>query len=386
MTRLGAEKRLILAVMKSIYADYAASTPTDPRVAKAMEPYITEIFGNPSSIHSFGRAAGVAVGEATKEISRFISCKKEEIFYTSCGTESNNLAVIGVAKANKDKGRHIITSAIEHPSVMNACRALEKDGWEVTYLPVTKEGLVEVESLEKALKKETVLVSVHLANSEVGVIQDVAKLARISNKHGALFHTDACQAAAYLNLNVKTLGVDLLTLNGSKIYGPKGIAVLYVREGVDIFPIFYGGSQQKSLRSGTENVPGIVGLAKACEIAGITQEDESQKIGRLRNQLEEELEKIPGLGVNCATAPRLPNHLSVTFHETEETNLVEVLNDKGIAVSSGSACSSRSVVDSHVLHQIGLSGDEIHKTIRISLGRQTTGEEIKKIVQAVGTI
>ncbi|MCR4278199.1 MAG: cysteine desulfurase [Candidatus Berkelbacteria bacterium] len=372
--------------MKSIYADYAASTPTDPRVVEVMEPYMTDFFGNPSSIHSFGREADVAVGEATEIISRFLGCKKEEVFYTSCGTESNNLAVIGVAKANKDKGRHIITTAIEHPSIMNACKALEKDGWEVTYLPVTKEGLVEVESLEKVLKKETVLVSIHLANSEVGVIQNIAKLARISNKHGALFHTDACQAAAYLNLNVKTLGVDLLTLNGSKMYGPKGIAVLYVREGVNIFPIFYGGSQQKSLRSGTENVPGIVGLAKACEIASDNQEKESQRIGQLRNQLEKELSKIPGLSVNCAGAVRLPNHLSVTFNESKESNLVEVLDNKGIAVSSGSACSSKSIVDSHVLQRIGLSGDQIHKTIRFSLGRQTTSEQVKKIAQVARVI
>lgn len=386
MTRPSNRKRLILAVMKSIYADYAASTPTDPRVVKVMEPYMTDVFGNPSSLHSFGHAASVAVSEATEVISKFISCKIEEIFYTSCGTESNNLAVIGVAKANKEKGRHIITTAIEHPSVMNACKALEKDGWEVTYLPVTKEGLVEVESLEKVLKKETVLVSIHLANSEVGVIQDIAKLARISNKHGALFHTDACQAATYLSLNVKTLGVDLLTLNGSKMYGPKGIAALYVREGVNIFPIFYGGSQQKSLRSGTENVPGIVGLAKSCEIAGDNQEDEGRRIGQLRNQLENELLKISGLSVNCVGAVRLPNHLSVTFHESKKTNLVEAFDNRKIAVSSGSACSSKSIVDSHVLQQIGLSGDQIHKTIRFSLGHQTTSEQVKKIAQAARVI
>ncbi|MEK7534902.1 MAG: cysteine desulfurase family protein [Patescibacteria group bacterium] len=372
--------------MKSIYADYAASTPTDPRVAKAMEPYMTEIFGNPSSIHSFGRAASIAVGDATKVISRFLSCREEEIFYTSCGTESNNLAVIGVTKANKERGRHIITSAIEHPSIMHACRALEKDGWEVTYLPVTKEGLVEVKSLEKALKKETVLVSIHLANSEVGVIQDIANLARISNKHGALFHTDACQAAAYISLNVKTLGVDLLTLNGSKMYGPKGVAVLYVREGVNISPIFYGGSQQQSLRSGTENVPGIVGIAEACKIAKTQREADSKTIGALRDNLQNQLEIIRGVKINCAKSQRLPNHLSVTLNEVKATNLVEVFDRQGIAVSSGSACSSKSLTDSNILQAIDLTSEQIHKTIRISLGRTTSGTDILTIAKTAASV
>jgi len=362
-----------------VYADYAAATPTDPRVIEAMQPYQTDFFGNPSSIHSFGRVTSDAVNNATKTIAKFLNTKEGEIVYTSCGTESNNLATLGVAKANKDRGRHIVTSAIEHPSILNACRALEKDGWEVTYLPVKSDGLIEAKLLDDAIKKETVLVSIHLANSEIGVVQDVAKLARISNKKGALFHTDACQAATYLDLNVKTLGVDLLTFNGSKMYGPKGVAALYVREGVNIFPIFYGGSQQKSLRSGTENVPGIVGLAKSCEIATEQQTKDSKRISAFRDNLEKELVKFPGVQINCMNTIRLPNHLSVTLNSAQATNLVEAFDTYGIAVSSGSACSAKTIVESYVLRSIGLTSEQIHKTVRVSLGRQTTNIEIKKI-------
>ena len=369
-----------------IYADYAATTPTDSRVVETMKPYQTKTFGNPSSIHSFGCESSDAIGKATDTVAKFINSKLEEIVYTSCGTESNNLAVIGVAKANKNRGKHIITSAIEHPSILNACRALEKEGWEITYLPVTTGGLIEVSELKKALKKETVLVSIHLANSEIGVIQDIAALAKITKDFGVYFHTDACQAATFLDLDVQELGVDLLTFNGSKMYGPKGVAVLYVRKGTQIFPILYGGGQQQSLRSGTENVPGIIGLAKACEIVTKQRIADGKRVGALRDSLQNDLEKLPGVSINCVKSPRLPNHLSITLDETKVTNLVKAFDQQGIAVSSGSACSSKSLSDSHVLQSIGLSSEQIHKTVRVSLGRQNSDTDIIAIAKTVATV
>lgn len=370
--------------MKVIYADFAAATPTDPRVVEAMAPFHNETFGNPSSSHSFGRSAQDAVTKSTQQIADFLNSKPEEVYFTSGGTESNNLAILGVAKANKMRGRHIVTTAIEHPSVLNACRALEKDGWEVTFLPVAEDGLVKIGELEKALKTETVLVSIHLANSEIGVVQNITDLAKITKSRGIYFHTDACQAAAFLDLDVEKLSVDLLTLNGSKMYGPKGIAALYVREGTQIFPVLYGGGQQNSLRSGTENVPGIVGLATACEVACQQRDDDARRIGQLRDILQAQLEKFPGVKINCANSPRLPNHLSVTLTNSTATNLVETFDEQGIAVSSGSACSSRSIVDSHVLQSLGLPSEQIHKTVRISLGRQTS-EVDTEAIESVAT-
>ncbi len=369
-----------------VYADYAAATPTDSRVVEAMAPYYDDVFGNPSSLHGFGRKAEGVVEEATRKIADFLGAMPAEIIYTSGGTESNNLAILGVAKANIGRGRHIIVSAIEHPSVINACRALEKDGWAVTYLPVTSGGLVRVEDLKKFLQKDTVLVSIHLANSEIGVIQEVAKLASVAKKFGAYFHTDACQAVAYLDLNIQKLGVDLLTFNGSKMYGPKGVGVLYVREGTQIFPILYGGGQQQSLRSGTENVPGIVGLATACDIAIKQRETDAVRIGQLRDRLQTQVEKLSGAKINCAKSPRLPNHLSITLENAETTNLVEAFNRHGIAVSSGSACSSKSLDDSYILRSIGLTSEQIHKTIRVSLGRQNLEVDIDAIAKSASTV
>lgn len=369
-----------------VYADFAAATPTDPRVVEAMAPFHAETFGNPSSIHSFGRTAHDAITESTQRISYFLNSKPEDIFYTSGGTESNNLAIIGVAKANKNKGQHIITTRIEHPSVLNACKSLEKDGWKVTYLPVTTAGLVEAGTLKKALTNETVLVSIHLANSEIGVVQNIADLAKITKSRSIYFHTDACQAAAFLDLDVEKLGVDLLTFNGSKMYGPKGVGVLYVREGVQIFPILYGGGQQNSLRSGTENVPGIVGLATACEIASEQRTTDCKRIGQLRDDLQSQLKKLLGVKINCATSTRLPNHLSITLEQAKATNLVEAFDQHSIAVSSGSACSSSSIVDSQVLQATGLTSEQIHNTVRISLGRQTDSSDIECIAQTMQLI
>lgn len=368
-----------------VYADYAAATPTDPRVVAAMNPYQTEVFGNPSSTHSFGQKAAEAISQSRKTIASMISAEPNEIFFTGSGTESNNLAILGVARANKNKGNRIITTNVEHPSILNTCRALERDGFEVIYLSVGRDGMINLEELTKAINSQTILITTHYGNSELGVLQPIAAIGQICRENGIYFHVDACQATAYAKIGVKESKIDLLTFNGSKMYGPKGVAVLYVREGVNIFPIIYGGGQQQSLRSGTDNVPGIVGLAKAVEIIGTERDNDAARIGQLRDQLQDELEKI-GAVVNVKNSFRLPNHLSVTLNEAKTTDLVKYFDQNGIAVSSGSACSATSMAESYVLQAIGLASDEINKTIRVSLGRSTTNTDITALIKAANKI
>lgn len=366
---------------ETIYLDNAASTPTDPTVIKAVTNAMA-VFANPSSIHQCGVEASLKLEDARVAIREFVGAEQaDEIVFTSTGTESNNLAILGVARANKNKGKHIITTVIEHPSILNACKSLEKDGWEVTYLPIGPDGLVKVDEVKKAIKSSTVLISIHLANSEIGVIQDIANLSSIARINGIYFHTDACQAMPYIKIDLKKWGVDLLTFNGSKMYGPKGVAVLVVKKGVNIHPIIFGGGQQHSLRSGTENLPGIVGLAKACQIAEDRRSIDCEKLSKLRDDLQSELNKI-GCKINVSTSPRLPNHLSIQI-ESSETNLVKALDASGVEVSAGSACSATSLSESHVLTSIGLDSDKVNRTVRISLGRQNTVEEMVSIKQKV---
>lgn len=369
--------------LDTVYADYAAATPTDSAVVKAMIPYLEGFFGNPSSLHQFGRAASEAIEMAKTDLSQFLNCEPKEICFTSGGTESNNLAILGVARANQIKGKHLITTEIEHPSILNACRSLEKDGYAVTYLSVGKNGLVDPKDLESAIKKDTTLVSIHLVNSEVGVIQNINDLSKITRRHQVFFHTDACQATTFINLDVNELGVDLLTINGSKAYGPKGVGLLYVRTGTTIFPILFGGGQQQSLRSGTENVASAVGLAAATKIIAKRRAADAKDIGKLRDLLQELLTKNPRTKINVSKSIRSPNHLSVTLVGGDNIDLVKLLDNEGIAVSAGSACSSRSLSDSHVLKAIGLSSAEIQTTIRISLGRTTTKLDCQKIAAAI---
>lgn len=369
--------------LDTVYADYAAATPTDSAVVKAMIPYLEGFFGNPSSLHQFGRAASEAIEMAKTDLSQFLNCEPKEICFTSGGTESNNLAILGVARANQIKGKHLITTEIEHPSILNACRSLEKDGYAVTYLSVGKNGLVDPKDLESAIKKDTTLVSIHLVNSEIGVIQNINDLSKITRRHQVFFHTDACQATTFINLDVNELGVDLLTINGSKAYGPKGVGLLYVRTGTTIFPILFGGGQQQSLRSGTENVASAVGLAAATKIIAKRRAADAKDIGKLRDLLQELLTKNPRTKINVSKSIRSPNHLSVTLVGGDNIDLVKLLDNEGIAVSAGSACSSRSLSDSHVLKAIGLSSAEIQTTIRISLGRTTTKLDCQKIAAAI---
>jgi cysteine desulfurase len=371
---------------KIIYADYAASTPIDDRVISAMNQAFSQ-FGNPSSRHWFGRAANQLLGTARQTVAKFLNCLDTEIIFTASGTESNNLAILGIARANRVRGNHVVTSAIEHPSIINACRALERDGFRVTYLPVKSNGLIDPTELKAVLTDQTILVSIHLANSEIGVIQDLDKLSEIVRSHSsALLHTDACQAAAYIDLDVNKLDVNSLTFNGTKIYGPRGVAVLYVKEGIDIFPLIYGGGQERSLRSGTENIPAIVGLGVAVSIVTETRLAEARRIGQIRDNLENQLLRLPGVSINARQSPRLPNHLSVTLNNSSENDVVRAMDERGVAVSSGSACSSKSINDSHVLRAIGLSDNQMNRTLRITLGRGTNESDVKKIVSAVAEI
>ena len=364
------------------YFDHAAATPTDPEVAKAMVPYFTTSFGNPSSQHAIGKLAAKAVSESRAAIAQFINRSAEEVYFTGSGTESNNLAILGVARANKNKGKQIITTKIEHPSVLNACQALERDGYDVIYLPVTSDGLIEIANLKSAITKQTILVTTHFGNSELGVLQPIEEIGQICKENNIFFHVDACQAMAYLAIDAEKYQIDLLTFNGSKMYGPKGIAVLYVRDGVPIFPIVYGGGQERSLRSGTENVPAIVGLARAAEITLNSGLSGAKRITELRDELQKELMHL-GARINAAGAPRLPNHLSVTLEKTKEKDLVSALDRLGIAASSGSACSSKDLSQSHVLGAIGLTADEANKTIRVTLGRSTTKADCDQLIAAI---
>ncbi len=372
--------------MKLVYADHAASTPTDPYVAAKVFDILDNKFANPSSLHSFGREAAMEVTKARKVIAEFISAENpEEIFFTSSGTESNNLALLGVAKANKTKGKHIITTAIEHPSIMNACKALERDGYEISYLPVDKDGQINLEELERTLTEQTILVSIGYGNSEIGTLQEIEDIGSICSEKNVYFHVDACQAMVFKKIDVQKSNIDLLTFNGSKMYGPKGIAALYVREGVNIFPIFYGGGQQKSLRSGTENVAGIAGLAKAAQRIEKKRDNDTKRINQLRNMLQKACAKIDDVEVNISKN-RLPNHLSIRFESRTNADLVKEMDKHGIAVSSGSACSSSSLTDSHILTAIGLTSAQAQSTLRITLGRGNMLSDINAIYRAVRKI
>jgi len=368
-----------------VYADYAAASPIAPPVVRAMAPFWLDNFANPSSVHQAGEQANQSLQEARKTVAKFFGCQSEEITFTSGGTEANNLAIIGVARANRTRGRHIITSSIEHPSVLNACRFLEKGGWHVSYIAPDSNGLIKPESVRKALSKETILVSIHMANSEIGVVQDISAISRII-KRRTLLHSDACQATPYLPLNVDKLGVDLLTINGAKAYGPKGVGALYVHNQTEIYPISYGGGQEAGLRSGTENVAAIVGLAAALTIVESSREKDAKNIASLRDRLKTSLRKLRGVKINVAKSPRLPNHLSITLPGMGSENLVEKMSQLGVAVSAGSACGARELIPSHVLTAIGLSPEEVHRSLRITLGRYSTKSQIEKIVRAVQSI
>ncbi len=370
---------------QNIYLDHAATTPMDPRVKKAMDPYFCEEFGNPSGFYEIGLRAQEALEGARQTVAKTLGCGSGEIVFCGSGTESDNLAILGVARA-KRKG-HIITSAIEHHAVLDTIEHLKKEGFAVTVLPVSKDGLVDPSDLKKAIRKDTILVSIMYANNEIGVIQPIKKLADICHGEGVLFHTDACQAGGYLDLNVKKLGVDLMTLNGSKIYGPKGVGCLYFKSGSKLEPIVYGGGQEKGLRSGTENVPGIIGFAKALELAQKNCSQESARLKKLRDKLINGLTtKIPKCFLNGHSKKRLPNNANVTILDVEGESVGLFLNELGVYASTGSACTSRSLDPSHVILALGLPYEAAHGSMRFTLGHSTTSRDIDFVLKIMPKI
>lgn len=368
--------------MKRIYLDYAATTPCDPQVLKAMEPYFFEKFGNPSSIHSFGQEAKGAIEEAREKLASFLGAKADEIIFTSGGTESNNFAVQGVAYAQANKGNHIITTAIEHHAITETCKFLEKRGFKVTYVGVDKNGLVSPADIKKAITDKTILVSVMHANNEIGTIQPIAEIGKIAKELNIYFHTDAIQTTGHIPTNVNDLNIDLLSLSAHKFYGPKGVGALYVRKGTRIERFLHGGDQEKGRRASTHNTPGIVGLGKAIELCLDKMQDEAEFQMRLRDRLIKEIqEKISDVYLNGHPQQRLPNNVNVSIKYIEGESILLNLDMLGIAASTGSACTSTSLEPSHVLLAIGLPHEIAHGSLRLTLGRWTKEEDVSYLLE-----
>jgi cysteine desulfurase len=367
-----------------IYLDHNATTSIHPRAFEAMVPYLRERWGNPSSPYRFGTEARVAVERARTRIAECVGCKPAELVFCSSGTESDNLALRGVAQALKSKGNHIVTTGIEHPAVLNTCKALEREGYRITYLPVNRDGVVEIEALAASLGAQTILVTVMHANNETGVVQPVEEIAAIPRKRGIVFHTDAVQSAGKLPQRLGELGADLITFSGHKLYGPKGVAALYVRDGTPLAPVTTGGAHEHGLRAGTENVAGIVGFAEAVTLAFESSETEGQRLRALRDRLEREVSSaIRRVKLNGARAPRVPNTSNMSFQGVDGESIVLGLDVRGICVSTGSACSTGDPEPSHVLLAMGLSAREAQGSIRLSLGRETREEDIGLTVQTL---
>lgn len=367
---------------KLIYADYAATTPVDKRVVRAMLPYFDKKYGNPASMHRMGQENLEVLNKCRKIAADFIGAKEEEIIFTGSASESNNLALKGVMWANRNKGNHLIVSSVEHDCVLESARWLSRNGFEVTYLPVDEYGMVDPKSVEGAIKKNTVLVSVMQANNEIGTINPVEEIAKICHKYGVLFHTDAAQTCGKIDVNVQNIDADLLTASSHKMYGPKGAAFLYIKKGTKIEPWIHGGGQENGMRSSTVNLPAIVGFAKAIEIAKKEMKTESSILTKLRNKLIKEiLLKIPTAKLNGHPEKRLPNNVSFRFAYIEGESMVYWLNEYGIMASTGSACSSPKLTPSHVLMACGLKKEEIHGSVRLSLGKETTENDIRYIIE-----
>ena len=375
-------------MMRHVYMDHTAGMPVDPRVLEAMIPYFSQKYGNPFSLHSWGNEARKAMEEARAKIVAFVGAKKnEEIFFTSGGTESNNLAIKGVAYRNKDKGNHVVTTAIEHMSVMNPCKALMKEGFSVDFVPVDKYGVVDLKSLEKAITDKTILVSVMYANGEIGTIQPVKEIGEIVQRKGAALHVDAVAAAGQVPINVENENIDLMSISSNDIYGPRGAGALYVKTGTRIQPIIQGGGQERGLRSGTENIPALVGMGKAAEIAKAEMKTEGERLSRLRDRLVKgALGSAPSTFLNGHPRQRLPNNANVRFSYIEGESLILSLDMLGVACSSGSACTSKTLEPSHVLLAIGLKHEEAHGSLLFTLGRQNTEEDVDYVVNALPDI
>lgn len=364
-----------------IYLDHAATTPARPEVVAAMLPYFSEHGYNASSLHREGRLARKALDDARDAVARVLGAKRKEIVFTAGGSEADSLAIIGTARAARGGGRHMVASATEHHAVLHALDDLRDEGWEVTLVLPDEHGHIDPPRVAAALRPDTVLASIHYANNEIGSVAEISEIARYTRERGVLLHTDAVQAPGYLPLDVSALGVDLLSLSGHKFYGPKGVGVLYVREGAPLRPIVHGGSQEFSKRAGTENVAGIVGLARALELA-VCDTDSAGRVGSLRDRLEIGiLERIPDVHVNGSGGARLPNNCNVSFSGLESEQLLVRLDLDGIAASGGSACASGAPEPSHVLAALGLAREQIRGAVRFSLGRATTAQEIDRVLE-----
>ncbi|MFH1577752.1 MAG: cysteine desulfurase NifS [Candidatus Omnitrophota bacterium] len=373
--------------MKRIYLDYAATTPTDPEVVKTMLPYFTDIFGNPSSIHSFGQETKAAIEGARETIASLIGAAPEEIIFTSGGTESNNFALKGLAYANQNKGNHIITSSIEHHAVIEPCKFLENKGFKVTYLPVDKDGLVDPEQVKKAITPKTILISIMYANNEIGTIEPIGQIGKITREREIYFHTDAVQVFGHIPINVDALNVDLLSISAHKLCGPKGIGALYVRKGTKMNSFMHGGEQERRRRASTENVPAIVGFGKAAEIAKVTMAGEEKKLTLLRDKLIKGIfKKIDYVHLNGHQTRRLPNNVNLSVEFIEGESMLLNLDLEGIAASTGSACSSSSLEPSHVLLALGLSHELAHGSLRFTMGRYTREEEVNYLLEILPKI
>ena len=370
--------------MKRIYMDHSATTPLDPQVLEAMLPYFSEKFGNASSLHSYGLEAKEALEDAREKVAALLGAKAGEIIFTSGGTESDNLALKGIAYKNRDKGKHIITTNFEHPAILETCRQLEKEGFAVTYLPVTAEGMVEPASLEAAIRPDTILISVMHANIEIGTIQPIEDIGKIAADKDIYLHTDAVQSVGKIPVDVGALGVDLLSISAHKLYGPKGVGALYIRKGSKIAAITQGGGHERGLRSGTENIPGIVGLGRAAQLSGERMAEDGQRLSSLSDRLAGKvLERIRESWVNGSLKRRLPGSLNFGFKYVEGESLLLFLDSKGIAVSTGSACSSHKLAPSHVLLSLGLPQELCHGSLRITMGRSNTMEEVDYVADCI---
>lgn len=376
-------KGVLWTAMSRVYLDHAATTPVDPRVVEAMKPYWTEAFGNPSSLHAEGRRALQALDEARNQVAAVLGADPEEIVFTAGGSEADNLAISGVLGAAGSRKYHVVTSAVEHHAVLYTCQFWLRQGYEVTVLPVDEYGQVRPADLAAALRPDTALVSIMMANNEVGTLQPVAELAALCRERGVLFHTDAVQAVGAVPVHVRELGVDLLSLSAHKFYGPKGAGALYVRKGVRLQPLIHGGGQERTRRAGTENIPGIVGLAAALRLAQAEMTERTAHIRSLRRRLEEGLLRLPGTRLNGHPERRLPGHVNVSFAGVESEPLLVNLDLAGIAASGGSACTSGSLEPSHVLKAMGVPGEWIRGSVRFSLGRENTEADVDRVLSVL---
>ncbi|MBP1761470.1 MAG: Cysteine desulfurase [Firmicutes bacterium] len=369
---------------RPIYMDHSATTPVDPEVFNEMIPYFTDRFGNASSIHLYGQDARRAIDKARAQVAHLINAAPQEIIFTSGGTEADNQAIVSYMLANQNKGNHLITSAIEHHAVLETCEHLAKQGFELTVLPVTPEGMVEADVLQKALKPASRLVSIMHANNEVGTIQDIKELASISHAAGAVFHTDAVQSMGKLPIDVKAMGIDMLSASSHKIYGPKGVGCLFIRKGIRLPSLLHGGGQERKLRAGTENVPAIVGFGKACELAEQHMAERAEKLEKLAHRLREGiLTTIPNTRLTGHPSQRLPGSVSVCFQFVEGESILLMLDSFGIMASSGSACTSGSLDPSHVLLALGLPHEIAHGSLRLTLGKDNTAEDVDKVLEVL---